>query len=166
MRRFFREVLSLCLALAMLTVGCMAGLCEETTASEEDDVISFEPTLANALDYSAQEWFSCSFNRALLTILLAADLGGSVEENTVSIDLVDTSFVAKDSVKLIVYFHGEQSDLIIFYTPVIGEAAYSFMDKSSDAVIQNAFEATVDGGCYKNDLEDILEIYKELTEDS
>ena len=87
MRRFFREVLSLCLVLAMLTVGCMAGRCEETTASEEDDVISFEPTLANALDYSAQEWFSNSFNRAFLTILLAADLGGSVEENTVSIDL-------------------------------------------------------------------------------
>ena len=36
MRRFFREVLSLCLVLAMLTVGCMAGLCEETTASEEE----------------------------------------------------------------------------------------------------------------------------------
>ena len=74
MRRFFREILSLCLVLAMLTVGCMAGLCEETTASEEDDVISFEQTLANALDYSAQEWFSNSFNRALLTIMERSSL--------------------------------------------------------------------------------------------
>ena len=75
MRRFFREVLSLCLVLAMLMVGCMAGLCEETTASaEETKAIAFEPTLTKVFDYSAQEWFSSSANRALLTIMLAVDL--------------------------------------------------------------------------------------------
>jgi len=168
-RSFFREVLSLCLVLAMLTVGCMAGLCEETTASEEDDeVISFEPTFTNTFDYSAQEWFSSSLNRALLTMMLGADLIQVLDEETFILgpSLANTTFVAKDSVKLIVYFHAEQNDLMVFYTPVLGEAGYAYMEKSSDIVIQGALETAMDGGCYENNLEDILAISKVLAGES
>ena len=167
MRRFFREVLSLCLVLAMLTVGCMAGLCEEAAASaEETKAIAFEPTLTKVFDYSAQEWFSSSANRALLTIMLAVDLDDILDENMFApgTSLVNTTFVAKDSVSLIVCYHAEQNDLFVVYMPIIGTATYQFMDKSSDISTRYALEAIADDGYYENNLEDIVEVMKILQE--
>ena len=59
------------LACAFLTlVLLMTGL----SCLAEQHVIPFVATFANALDYSSEEWFSTSYNRALLTVLLTLDM--------------------------------------------------------------------------------------------
>lgn len=172
MRRFFREILSLCLVLAMLTVGCMAGLCEEATASaEETKAIAFEPTITNGFDYSASEWFSSGFNRAMLAVILSLDLCNIVDKDVIDFGpaLTESSFVAKDGLILVVYYHGTQDDLYITYMPLTGQATYQITDKSEDYVVQYALETVVDDGCYKNDFEDLMNVVallKDATADS
>lgn len=162
MRRFFREILSLCLVLAMLTVGCMAGLCEEAPASEEElDYVSFEPLFGNILEYSPSEWFSSKLNRALLTVCISLELMSIIDEDVIDFSealLTESSYVARDGLALVLYYHGKQNDIIVLYMPLTGEAAYQIGDKAEDFRVSYVLEEIAEDGCYKNDIDDIIEV--------
>lgn len=163
MRRIFRGILSLCLVLAMLTVGCMTGLCEEET-----DGIAFEPTIANEFEYSSAEWFSSGFNRALLTVGMLLDLNAIIDKNVINFGeaIAESTYVARDGINLLLYYHGEQNDLFVVYAPLTGEAIYNVRDKVDDSFVLYILKGIADDGCYKNDLEDIFEIVLLLADDT
>ena len=167
MRRIFRGILSLCLVLAMLTMGCITGLCEEVSAAEEElDYISFEPTITKMFDNSASEWFSSEFDRAMLTVLLSIDLLSIVDEDVMDFSeaLTKNTYVAKDGLNLIVYYHGKQSDLLVGYTPLTGTAIYQVQDKIGDSLVLYLLEKLAEDGCYKNDIDDLFEVVTLLSD--
>lgn len=162
MRRIFRGILSLCLVLAMLTVGCMAGFCEEAPVSEEEvDYVSFEPTFVDVFEYTPSEWFSSKLNRALLTVCISLELMSLVDEDVIDFSealLKESSYVAKDGLTLVLYYHGKQNDIIVLYMPLTGEAAYQISDKAEDFRVSYVLEEIAEDGCYKNDIDDLIEV--------
>ena len=136
---------------------------EEAADGESDDdgyeVTEFSPDLMNQFDATASEWYQDKDYRALLTILCACDL-----DNTDGIDfdataaLVKTSYVIKNDYTLIIWLENEETDIVVFYVPMLGTANYAFVDHLGSDTLTEVMLEDVFGEYKKNDVEDILDV--------
>ena len=153
------------LLLVMLLVPCCTGF-----ASAEAEAIPFTPKLTqiitDAVDYSASDWFGSSYNRAMLTITLAADLSIQTGLDLSSlIDITTASFVGKESFTLVVSFYDQYGKLYtIFYAPVINTASYysTYGLSGQETALQAVLRQNCSEGLYKNDIEQMMKALKDL----
>ena len=148
-----KKVLSLILALCMLLACC--------ALAESDDGIVYEPSLANAVGVSADEWFSTGENRALLTVLLGLEIT-SADGNYGLSDFVGDSYVGLNDDTLFVVMCGETKDLIMVYQPSIGTAIYNFTDASGSANVDAALAESCADGHYVNDVDDLISVSESI----
>ena len=154
-----KKVLSLILALCMLLACC--------ALAESDDGIVYEPSLANAVGVSADEWFSTSENRALLTVLRLLDcdellVEGDLLDTTGAV--VDTTYVGRGDSVLVAYYHAVDGDLIIMYNPETGIADYMVLDSYDEAKAEFFMESFCPDGYYENNISDVMTVGDELME--
>lgn len=174
MKNILRGILSLVLVLTLLVGCCAVGYCEEPAAAEtetetesDSQLMTITPTIANSFEYSADEWFSTSLNRALLTVLLSLNLNGEVDENDVSLTdalINNTSFVGLSDTTLTVLYQGTEADLLVFYYPELEVCHFSLTTHGSDALTKTALETICPDGCYENELDDIATVIGLLAE--
>lgn len=156
-----KKLICLALALTMLLFAC--------AFAEEDEIYPFDPEVTNASGYTAEEWFSTSYNRALLSLLLVHDCDGILMEK----ELLDTtgcltnpSYVGLSGTDLIVYYHCVDGDLLVMYSPELGTAAFGLNSVSDDETVALVMGSFCDGGCYQNDHDDIVAAIDFMTGDS
>ena len=155
-----KKVLCVLLALVVL-LGNMA-LAEMAT---DEDAINFEPTLTTLMDYSASEWYDSVANRATLTILLMIDLKLSDESFAQNVQLLETSYVGKSGLDLVVYVHGEEEDIIMLYRPLTEEAYYiSIGSVWSDTLAEVLMNSVCDDEYHENDIEVLIEVFEQFEE--
>lgn len=159
--KMLKKLICLALALTMLLTAC--------AFAEDDEIYPFDPEVANASGFTAQEWFSSSYNRALLSLLLVHDCDGVLMEK----ELLDStgclsnpSFVGLSGTDLIVYYHCVDGDLLIMYTPELGTAAFGVNSASDDTTVELVLNSFCDGGCYQNNSDDIVAAIDFMTGDS
>ncbi len=148
----------LCLLLAAVTL--MAGF---NAINEDHPIIEFDliltKAIAEALDYNKpSDWFDNPFNRALLTISLAADLSIKPEFNDIShvINIENSSYVGRDGSSLHIITNNSYGNFyLITFTPSTCTAYYTIGNTASDLAIEYGLSAICSGGYYKNDLETI-----------
>ena len=118
------------LACAFLTlVLLMTGL----SCLADEDPIYFEATLANALDYSLEEWFSTSYNRALLTVLLTLDMASEavIGQSMWTNLLKNETFICFQPIGILLINGYVDDDLIaIGYRSLPNTAVYDIQDTS------------------------------------
>ena len=156
-----KKLICLALALTMLLTAC--------AFAEDDEIYPFDPEVTNASGYTAEEWFSTSYNRALLSLLLVHDCDGILMEK----ELLDTtgcltnpSYVGLSGTDLIVYYHCVDGDLLVMYSPELGTAAFGLNSVSDDETVALVMGSFCDGGCYQNDHDDIVAAIDFMTGDS
>lgn len=150
---------TLCLILVLLMVPgfLFAAL------GESSDGVTFEPTLTNVLDKSATEWMSTSINRAWATVLLSLDVMRVLDDEGLTPDLSQASYVGRKGLDLALIMHTQSGKgLLIIYRPSSGEAMYNTLDSAQDSAIDIAISTVCTDGSYKNSLEDILTVATEL----
>lgn len=101
------------LVAVLLTVMMLMSL---TTALAADDEFKEIPAILTAvLDYSADEWYSSSTNRALLTVLVLGDF--AVSDDPIAVEIVEPSYVAYDKSidGLIILFKGDGEYVLANY---------------------------------------------------
>lgn len=155
--KMLKRAFCLALALALLLSAC--ALAQSDT--------QFEPTLTNAVDVSATEWYSTSYNRALLTVLLLLDcdellVEGDLLDTTGAV--VDTTYVGRGDSVLVAYYHAVDGDLIIMYNPEIGIADYMVLDSYDEAKAEFFMESFCPDGYYENNISDVMTVGDELME--
>ena len=159
--KMLKKLICLALALTMLLTAC--------AFAEDDEIYPFDPEVTNASGYTAEEWFSTSYNRALLSLLLVHDCDGILMEK----ELLDTtgcltnpSYVGLSGTDLIVYYHCVDGDLLVMYSPELGTAAFGLNSVSDDETVALVMGSFCDGGCYQNDHDDIVAAIDFMTGDS
>ena len=153
-RKIATRAVGLILILALLLASCVAF-------AEDDDSkgVEFEAKFTDCLKVSPREWFSTSFNRAMLTFLLSMDISLVVDESefVASESIVNRSYVARSGEVLSVYLHGEKQDCLILYSPTTGEATYVMSEVKSDSAVKAMLSVLFEDGYYENNLLDIAE---------
>ena len=156
-----KKIICLALALTMLLTAC--------AFAEDDEIYPFDPEVTNASGYTAEEWFSTSYNRALLSLLLVHDCDGILMEK----ELLDTtgcltnpSYVGLSGTDLIVYYHCVDGDLLVMYSPELGTAAFGLNSVSDDETVALVMGSFCGGGCYQNEHDDIVAAIDFMTGDS
>ena len=159
--KLLKKLICLALALTMLLTAC--------AFAEDDEIYPFDPEVTNASGYTAEEWFSTSYNRALLSLLLVHDCDGILMEK----ELLDTtgcltnpSYVGLSGTDLIVYYHCVDGDLLVMYSPELGTAAFGLNSVSDDETVALVMGSFCDGGCYQNEHYDIVAAIDFMTGDS
>lgn len=159
--KMLKKLICLALALTMLLTAC--------AFAEDDEIYPFDPEVTNASGYTAEEWFSTSYNRALLSLLLVHDCDGILMEK----ELLDTtgcltnpSYVGLSGTDLIVYYHCVDGDLLVMYSPELGTAAFGLNSVSDDETVALVMGSFCDGGCYQNEHDDIVAAIDFMTGDS
>lgn len=150
----------LCLFLSILMIFSWST---STIASSSGTAMELDPTFTNIMDFSANEYFSTSYTRATLTILLALDL--SVSEN-IDVDPGENSYVGKDGISLLCLMHLKYSDdmIIISYVPIAECASYAIIDNTSETIARMTLEDNCKDGMYKNNLLDLYSVSQEIEE--
>ena len=159
--KLLKKLICLALALTMLLTAC--------AFAESDEDNFFTPNLANSFDASTQEWFSTSYNRALLTILLILDCDKTLVEKGLldsSGSITRSSYVGLTDDILAVYYHCVDGDLLIMYSPELGTAAFGVNRASDDKTVELVLNSFCDGGCYQNNSDDIVAAINFMTGDS
>ena len=135
----------------LLLMGCAIS------ALGDIDTLQYEPTLTNAMDYSASTWFSTSSNRAMLSLLLTLDLVTKYDSQSQYVpDLSKPSFVGKSDEDLFLTAHTQTgAQIIISYRPSTGVGFYGLHESASDSNVEYALSQICPDGCYKNDSSDI-----------
>lgn len=153
--KMLKRAFCLVLALALLLSAC--ALAQSGT--------QFEPTLTNIMDSSADHWYSTSYNRALLTVLLLLDCDDLLVEG----DLLDTTgavtettYVGRDESVLVAYYHAVDGDLIIMYNPEIGLADYMVLDSYDEAKAEFFMESICPDGYRENSISDVMAVGEDL----
>ena len=151
--KMLKKLICLALALIMLLTAC--------AFAEDDEIYPFDPEVANASGFTAQEWFSSSYNRALLSLLLVHDCDGVLMEK----ELLDStgclsnpSFVGLSGTDLIVYYHCVDGDLIICYSATAGIANYTVLASHDESTATSYMDVICEGNYYLNSLDDITDI--------
>lgn len=121
----------------------------------------FNPTLANAIDSTAANWYATSSNRAALTVLLVGNVASDDvlgDENVLSSMLLGDSYVGRSSEGTTLVVAGTVSGncLTIAYSPALGTGYYSFISNQSNAEL--AIAQLCGSDYYENSLSDILEV--------
>ena len=155
--KMLKRAFCLVLALALLLSAC--ALAQSDT--------QFEPTLTNIVDSSADRWYSTSYNRALLTVLLLLDcdellVEGDLLDTTGAV--VDTTYVGRGDSVLVAYYHAVDGDLIIMYNPETGIADYMVLDSYDEAKAEFFMESICPDGYYENNISDVMTVGDDLME--
>ena len=156
-----KKLICLALALTMLLSAC--------AFAEDDEIYPFDPEVTNASGFTAEEWFSTSYNRALLSLLLVHDCDGILMEKELLDStgcLTNPSYVGLSGTDLIVYYHCVDGDLLVMYSPELGTAAFGLNSVSDDETVALVMGSFCDGGCYQNDHDDIVAAIDFMTGDS
>ena len=151
--KMLKKMTCLALALIMLLTACAFA------ESNEDNF--FTPNLANSFDASTQEWFSTSYNRALLTILLILDCDKTLVEKGLldsSGSITRSSFVGLTDDILAVYYHCVDGDLMILYSATAGIANYTVLASHGESTATSYMDVICEGNYYLNSLDDITDI--------
>ena len=162
MIRNLRRIVSMLVVVVLLLVGTV-GYCD---TSEENEEVYFEATLTNILDMQAKEWFASSYYRAVLTVMVAGDLALACEDGSFDLAtaITEDTYVGKEGLDLIVYFHGVDEDIIVVYRPLTGDACYLPMEEMSSEYVEYILGELCTEGFYLNDMEDIFEVVADLQE--
>ena len=154
-----KKVFSLILVLALL-LG-MTALAEEETPS-----YVFEPSLSEAMDKTATDWFSTSSNRALLTLLLTLDVGNSDVGKELGLDgdflaeyITNGTYVGRSESILMVSGYVGNKVYTMLYMPVLGAASLTYYETSSPSalLIELALGQVCPDGVQANTLSEIVE---------
>ena len=159
--KMLKKLICLALALTMLLTAC--------AFAEDDEIYPFDPEVTNASGYTAEEWFSTSYNRALLSLLLVHDCDGILMEKELLDStgcLTNPSYVGLSGTDLIVYYHCVDGDLLVMYSPELGTAAFGLNSVSDDETVALVMGSFCDGGCYQNEHDDIVAAIDFMTGDS
>ena len=159
--KMLKKLICLALALTMLLTAC--------AFAEDDEIYPFDPEVTNASGFTAEEWFSTSYNRALLSLLLVHDCDGILMEKELLDStgcLTNPSYVGLSGTDLIVYYHCVDGDLLVMYSPELGTAAFGLNSVSDDETVALVMGSFCDGGCYQNDHDDIVAAIDFMTGDS
>lgn len=162
-----KKKLTMMLTLMLLT-SLIGGFC-----FADDNGTPFELILTKVPDYSLSEWYSSSMNRALLTVLLAADIsatsnGGHAEVLGI---LKNPSFVVNSGLSLTVAGFYEDTTVLIHYAPIINYASFSTMPSPTSDVsllkdgVESALkntDSTID--CQENSQADIYYCMSKISE--
>lgn len=127
--------------------------------ADSDEITDFDPGLTNSMDMTANEWMETVETRAEITFTLAFDMtiaGGPTP------DLSENAFIGKDGLDLVVYYHGDNDDIVVVYRPFANEASYFTVDTISDKSIEGLMEEVCGDGFYKNDMETLFGIMQEV----
>ena len=104
---------------------------------------TLEPTLANAIGYTAEEWFQSEKNRALLTIILGLEYSSYDKSFDMNCLYSNASYVvyAKEYPALMVCMLADEAAYTIMYMPWLKTAVIpEQVNASSETAIELAFE--------------------------
>lgn len=156
MKRFAALVL-----LLIFASGCIHGLADTGGTS-------FDATLANALDMKASEWFSSTYNRAALTAILVFSVYGERNNDpNIAEVLTHSTYVYKSGMDLGIVGRYGNNLVLIGYSPMTKRAEYYITDAGSsmsDVALELAVSQLDTEGYYKNDVEDVVGVLKDLSE--
>lgn len=128
-----------------------------TSSLAESDVNSLEPTLANAIGYTAEQWFQSEKNRALLTVILGLEYASYDKSFDINCLYSDTSYVvyAEEYPGVMVCMFDDEKSHSIMYMPWLKTAMIAEpVDGGSEMVIEMAFE--LNGYKYEKNSKDAL----------
>lgn len=146
------------LMVLVLLFGTVLAMAEDTTA--------FEPTAANAIDFSGSEWLASKETRALLTILIGVDLS-NVDTSFTADMLKGTTYVGyrDDEEALLILYSGDDAAYIVIYAPLLGEAYYSELSAFSEVESDMESYLKAEGyTIYRNSLLTIANVVDQLVE--
>lgn len=126
-------------------------------ATAEDNTYSLEPTLANAIGYTAEQWFQSEKNRALLTVILGLEYSSYDKSFDINCLYSDTSYVvyAKEYPGLMICMFDDNKSHCIMYMPWLKTAVIAEpVDGASEMAIEMAFE--LNGYEYEKNSKDAL----------
>ena len=125
--------------------------------AEDDEVKMFEPTLVNMLEIgSAEEAMKTKDTRATISVALAVDL---LLEDIADVEITSTSYIGRSENDLYFYFHLQEQDLIVVYSPTINAAAYIFVESvMPDSAVEGAMENSCPDGFYQNDSDAVMDV--------
>ena len=147
-----KKLLALLLTLALLALPAPA---------EEGEIIGFTATLTNGVNQTAEEWYADSTTRSLLTICLLLDLFSYDNAAFSPENMANPSFVGMSDGLMTIYVCGEDTDVMIFYTPETGETEYYLPGPLGAEMAPYLFEDT-DTDYQPNDPEEVLQIFKDV----
>ena len=148
MKKFWAMLSLLALLMGMVPVAC---------AEEANDNI-FEPSLLNAMEFTASEWYESENSRGLLALLMAADLANALEDFDANTALIDNpSYVGyiEDDEQLVVALVQEEGVYCIIYIPESGQALRLFQKSASIEDAEQILETLCDS--YEENTEEAIE---------
>ena len=158
MKRYF----SIALTIVLLIMTCSAW------AESESSAIEFDTVIIDGMDYSLDEWLSSESNRAILSVLLLAELSRTGITDTASYLFNDSYIGALNSTVILFIGYSDSNTISIFYDTVLQKAQYAYHDSISDSASPSeALRLLVKSTCkeyYKNDKKIITKVVQALSD--
>lgn len=159
MRRFF---------ISLLLSALIPALAWNALA-ESEGLTFFDTQLTNTLDYSDETWFRTSYNRALLSSLLALDLSFEWDDFDAGTFLVNSYVINIETGNMVL---GRSGKAIVWigYNATLDLGYYNVIENEivSDSILEGAAKAVAENGSrryYRNSLEDLMSIAELLFDD-
>ena len=159
--------------IACLLLCCI--LITSALAVESTLNIEFDAKLTNNTNLTAREWFSDSYMRASLTVMLFAELATQSDTSfNAAAALSNSTFVGREGSALVVFGYTDGKILSVFYVPQTGSASYGIIelgdesDSMMEFFIDTFMKSYCTDGIYKNstsDIMDVLELMKSAFSD-
>lgn len=147
----------------LLSVMLMMGLMAPAMA---DDVKEFDSSLVGIFEYSADEWYSSEFNRALLTISLFLDYSVQVDSEAASgVNFVtEKSYVGTKDGNMIVVINVNSQYLLMTFSPATPEKVFYAMTSEGSSAVEAAL--TSQGYTYEanstSSIQSAIELFQEV----
>ena len=156
----------------LLTLILSVSTFFSSACAESDSSTIFEPLLLTVMDTSASEWYKSSNNRSMFAAVATLDIihefGEQYNAQTTYALANDTIYVAKDGLRLALFFHSDDGCLMFGYQPLSDTAGVVLTEESitSSVMIEYILDSMVESEAidsyYQVDAEAAVELMLEI----